>query len=107
MFPINHTVVVRRSLREREPWIATSLYDAFTKAKASIYRERDANLEAFTATGLIGADTQAALARDPMPYGVVAAHRELETIARYDYEQGLAKRLVSLDELFAPDCMNL
>jgi hypothetical protein len=42
-----------------------------------------------------------------MPYGVIAARKELETIARYDYEQGLAKRLVSLEELFAPATLSL
>jgi len=107
MFPINHTVVVRRSLLEREPWIALSLYDAFVRAKAAIKRDRDANLEPLVAAGLLDQEAVAALATDPMPYGVVAARRELETIARYDYEQGLAKRLVSLDEIFAPDCMAL
>jgi 4,5-dihydroxyphthalate decarboxylase len=107
MFPINHTVVVRRSLLERHPWIATSIYDAFVRAKADIKRDRDANLEPQVAAGLLDAATLAGLAADPMPFGVVAARRELETIARYDYEQGLAKRLVGLDELFAPSCMSL
>ncbi|MGA2391895.1 MAG: hypothetical protein ABSH03_00925 [Candidatus Lustribacter sp.] len=106
MYPINHTVVVRRSLLEREPWIARSVYDAFVQAKEALRRERDAEIEPFFATGLLGADAQAALARDPMPYGVVSSRRELETIARYDYEQGLAKRLVGLDELFWPDSLN-
>jgi 4,5-dihydroxyphthalate decarboxylase len=107
MFPINHTVVVRRSVLERHPWIALSIYDAFARAKAAVKKDRDANLEAHVAAGLLDEATVAALATDPMPYGVVAARRELETIARYDYEQGLAKRLVGLDELFAPNCMNL
>ncbi|HEY5348277.1 MAG TPA: hypothetical protein VIJ64_01055 [Candidatus Lustribacter sp.] len=107
MYPINHTVVVRRSLLEREPWIARSIYDAFVRAKAAIKNERDANLEPQIAAGLLDAAAAAALATDPMPYGVMAARRELETIARYDYEQGLAKRLVGLDELFAPSCLGL
>jgi 4,5-dihydroxyphthalate decarboxylase len=107
MYPINHTVVIRRSLLEREPWIARSLYDAFLAAKAYGKRQRDESIESYFATGLLGVEERAALARDPMPYGIVAARRELETIARYDYEQGLAKRLVNLEELFAPECMNL
>jgi 4,5-dihydroxyphthalate decarboxylase len=107
MFPINHTVVVRRSLLERHPWVAASIYDAFVRAKALTKKERNGNLEPFAATGLLSAADSAALASDPMPFGVVAARRELETIARYDYEQGLAKRLVSLDELFAPETLNL
>lgn len=107
MFPINHTVVVRRSQLERHPWIALSIYDAFVRAKAEVKKERDANLEAQLAAGLLDEAAVAALANDPMPYGVVAARRELETIARYDFEQGLAKRLVGLDELFAPNTLAL
>jgi len=107
MFPINHTVVVRRSLLEKHPWVALNIYEAFVRGKELIRQERNARLEPYLATGLLDSAASAALGRDPMPYGVVAARRELETIARYDYEQGLAKRLVGLDELFAPATLAL
>ena len=106
MYPINHTVVVRRSLLEREPWVAQSIYDMFQRAKAGSKKERDAVLDQYVATGVLDAAARDGLGRDPMPYGVVSSRRELETIARYDFEQGLAKRLVGLDELFAPECLN-
>ena len=38
LYPINHTVVVRRSLLESHPWIALNLYSAFVAAKAEIAR---------------------------------------------------------------------
>ena len=38
LFPINHTVVVRRSLLESHPWIALNLYSAFVAAKEEIAR---------------------------------------------------------------------
>jgi 4,5-dihydroxyphthalate decarboxylase len=107
LYPINHTVVVRRSVLEKHPWVALNIYEAFVRAKALQRAERDARLEPHIASGLLDAAAVAALAKDPMPYGVVAARRELETIARYDYEQGLAKRLVTLDELFAPSTLTL
>jgi 4,5-dihydroxyphthalate decarboxylase len=107
LYPINHTVVVRRTVLEKHPWVALNIYDAFVRAKALQRAERDARLEPHIAAGLLDAAAVAALARDPMPYGVVAARRELETIARYDYEQGLAKRLVTLEELFAPSTLAL
>jgi 4,5-dihydroxyphthalate decarboxylase len=107
MYPINHTVVVRRSVLEKHPWVALNIYDAFLRAKELQRKERDARLEAHVSTGLLDEAAVATLKRDPMPYGVVAARRELETIARYDFEQGLAKRLVGLDEMFAPATLSV
>jgi 4,5-dihydroxyphthalate decarboxylase len=107
LFPINHTLVVRRSVLEQHPWVAQSLCDMFARAKEMQRVERDAQLESYVATGLLDAGAVANLARDPMPYGVVAARRELETIARYDFEQGLAKRVVGLDEIFAESMLGV
>ena len=103
--PINHTLVVRRSQLERNPWIANSLYDAFVAAKQQLYRERDAIAAPWFATGLLDGYAAEALQADPMAYGMRATRPVLETIARYTYEQGLAKRRVALDEVFAPTTM--
>jgi 4,5-dihydroxyphthalate decarboxylase len=44
---------------------------------------------------------------DPMPYGVKAARRELETLADYVHEQGLSARRVSIEEVFAPSTLDV
>src|SRR5260370_16564484 len=36
IYPINHAVVVRRSLVEQHPWIALNLYSAFAPARAHL-----------------------------------------------------------------------
>ena len=107
IFPINHTVVVRRSLLERYPWIALNLYAAFTRIKDALRAERDVLLEPYVSAGLLAADATAALAHDPLAYGVTAARPVLETIARYTHEQGLAARRVAIDELFAESTLAL
>jgi 4,5-dihydroxyphthalate decarboxylase len=107
IYPINHTTVVRRSLLEKHPWIARSIYDAFVRAKGLQLEERDATLQPYLDTGLLDNATGANLKRDPIPYGIAAARRELEAITRYDYQQGLAKRAVGLDELFDPSTLAL
>ena len=103
--PINHVLVLRRSLFEQHPWIALNLYDAFVQARDLVRRERDASLEVHLATGVLDAAAAAGLKRDPTPYGIAASRLELKTIARYDYEQALTKRLVGIDELFAPNTL--
>jgi 4,5-dihydroxyphthalate decarboxylase len=77
IYPINHCMVVRRSLAEEHPWVIPSLYDAFCTA-------------------------QNEKARVEMPYGIRANRTVLETIATYLHEQGLTDRVVRLDEVFAP-----
>ena len=39
---------------------------------------------------------------DYWPYGIEGNRHVLETLCRYSFEQGMAKRLIGLDELFAP-----
>jgi 4,5-dihydroxyphthalate decarboxylase len=107
LYPINHTVVVRRTLLEKYPWLALNLYAAFAAARADVVRGGQDLLAPYYATGLIGADARRALVTDPMAYGVKASRKVLETIARYVHEQGLAARRVGLEELFAPSTMDL
>src|SRR5215211_2292240 len=52
LFPINHTVVLRRSLLERHPWVALNLYSAFVAAKEEIARSGNAFLRWYFETGL-------------------------------------------------------
>jgi 4,5-dihydroxyphthalate decarboxylase len=107
LYQINHTVVMRRSLYERQPWIALNLFAAFTAAKREVIDRGNEFLRNYFLTGLLGPDAKGALRADPMAYGVRAARPVLETIAQYVHEQRLAKRRVALEELFAPSTMDL
>lgn len=102
IYPINHTVVMRRSLYERHPWLALNLYHGFMAAKEMVERDAREALQSYLDTGLIAAEVADALRADPKAYGVKAARPVLETIARYVHEQGLTERVVGLDEIFAP-----
>ncbi len=107
LYPINHCVVVRRSLLERHPWIALNVYGAFAAAKDDIRTRTDAALQPYFETGAIDAGARKALAHDPMPYGVKAARPVLETITQYVHEQGLTPRRVGLEEIFAASTLEL
>jgi 4,5-dihydroxyphthalate decarboxylase len=107
LYPINHTVVVRRSLLEQHPWIALNLLAAFEAAKRDAANTAQGVLEDYVRTGLADAGLTHALRTDPMPYGVKAARRELETLADYVHEQGLSGRRVSIEEVFAPSTLDV
>ena len=105
IFPIMHALGIRRDVYEKNRWLAASLYKAFLQAK----RLADADLAEVTALKIglpwVAAEYEATVAtmgEDFWTYGLNAANRKtLATMARYSYEQGLAVRLVDVDEMFA------
>src|ERR1700716_1183230 len=108
LFPINHTVVVRRSLLEKHPWIALNLYSAFVAAKEEIARYGQSYLQWYFEAGLLDGNVKRTLAEhDPLAYGFKASRPVLETIARYVHEQGLSARRVELKEIFAPSALDV
>jgi 4,5-dihydroxyphthalate decarboxylase len=110
IFPIMHAVGVRRDVLDRHPWLAASVYKAFTQAK----RLADAEFAETTALKIglpwVNAEfeaTQELMGQEFWSYGLNAANqRTLETMARYSYEQGLAVRLLTVDEMFAPSTVS-
>ena len=107
LYPINHTVVIRRALLEKHPWLALNLYNAFAAARAKVIQDGQKLLLPYFATGQISEETKRALASDPMAYGIKASRKVIETITQYVHEQGLTARRVGFDELFAPSTMDL
>ncbi|MES2400086.1 MAG: PhnD/SsuA/transferrin family substrate-binding protein [Pseudomonadota bacterium] len=107
IYPINHTVVVKRELYEKHPWIALNLFHAFVAAKKDVERESAENLQSYLETGLVDVAALDGLSADPKAYGVRASREVLETISRYVHEQGLSSRRVGVEELFASSTLDL
>jgi 4,5-dihydroxyphthalate decarboxylase len=107
IYPINHTVVIRRSLLEKHPWIALNLYSAFAAARTEVLRAGSTALASHFETGILGEEVRKALAADPMAYGMKATRKVLETIADYVHSQGLTDRRIKIEELFAEAAMDL
>jgi 4,5-dihydroxyphthalate decarboxylase len=57
--------------------------------------------------GIVDPGLPAALARDPLAYGLRATRPVLETLAGYVHDQGLTDRVMRLEEIFAPSCLDL
>ena len=107
IFPIMHSVAIKRELYEKNPWVAKSMYDAFVKAKNLCQKDIEANTGALLYmlpwTVKEYEDTIDGMGYDYWAYGVDANRPTLEAITRYVYEQGLATKKFSPDELFAPE----
>jgi 4,5-dihydroxyphthalate decarboxylase len=109
-FPIMHVVVVRRDVYEADPAIARSLFVAFCEAKArAMARLRFTGTLATMVPWLV-ADFEEAIALFGdryWPYGVEANRPELETAVRWADEQGITRRRLTVEELFAPETLDL
>lgn len=108
IFPIMHTLVLRREIYEGDPWIAQELLLACERSKA-IVAGQFAETAALNCMLPWSADhvrrTTELLGDDWWPYGLDANHAALQTFLRYSHEQGLAVHEFAPAELFAPETL--
>ena len=108
IFPIMHTVAIRRDVYEANRWVAQSLYKAFVQAQRKTYDDLLETAALKTMLPWLTAHVEEArkeMGDDFWPYGLEKNRRTLETFLRYHFEQGLSKRLLTPDELFAPESL--
>jgi 4,5-dihydroxyphthalate decarboxylase len=100
IYPINHTVVLRRELLEEYPDAARAIFEAYCAGKKRALARRMGTTfvpwgkEYWTETmGLFGGD--------PFPMGLTEANRKnVGTLVRYLHEQTLISELPDIDDLF-------
>jgi 4,5-dihydroxyphthalate decarboxylase len=108
IFPIMHTIAIRREVYEENRWIAQSLYKAFCEAKRRTYEDlaETAALKA-TVPWLMAhiEDARREMGDDYWSYGFKENRKVLETFLRYHFEQGLSKKLLEPEDIFVPETM--
>ena len=109
VFPIMHTVVIRKEVYEKNRWIAQSLFKAFQEAK------EDAYSQFYSPRGNMGSkfllpwitshleEVRGLMGWDFYPYGIEPNRRALEAFLRYCHEAGMARRLLKPEELFVAE----
>ena len=108
IFPIMHTVVIRREVYERNRWIAGSLAKAFAAAQKKTYADlaETAALKAMLPWLVAHVEqTRREMGPDWWSYGLSANRHVLDTFLRYHREQGLSKRRLAPEDLFAPEAL--
>ncbi len=104
IFPITHTLVVRQSLFDQNPWLVSSLVNAFTEAEERCRKSYDyAKRLAFPSSVLILEEEEEIFGDNPWSHGLTAQNRMvLEKFVQYAHEQGYIPHHPQLGELFAP-----
>lgn len=102
IFPIMHTVVIRREVVDADPWVPASLYKAFREAKRrSLARVGDMTISRFPVPWLQDHAATVAGGADPWPYGVEDNRATLEAFLAFAHEQGVLHSEVRPEQLFA------
>jgi 4,5-dihydroxyphthalate decarboxylase len=105
IYPIMHLVAIKKSIYEKYPFVATSLFNAFQKAK-DIALERMFNQRALRyMMPWIPRDIDEiheVFDGDPWPYGVEPNRPTLEALVTYLQDQHLIAHKPTLEELFVP-----
>ena len=106
IYPINHGMVIRRTIAEQHPWAILNLLKAFVGANEMADQQRMEHVEYHRASGLLTGEAYEALSGPLVRHGIAANRRTLETAAQYSLEQGLTPRLMALDEVFATSTLD-
>ena len=108
IFPIMHTVVVKRELAEQQPDLVKAVYEGFCAAKDKAV---EGYLKGMTFNNMMVMvpwltkliqDDRALLGEDWWPYGIDANRAAIDAVLRYHHEQGLTSRRLTIEEVFVP-----
>jgi 4,5-dihydroxyphthalate decarboxylase len=103
IFPMMHTIVIKRGVYDQNPWIAESLFYAFCEAKSrameNIY---ETNALAVVAPFIIHEieRTRALMGIDYWPFGTEANRHSILTFVRHLKDQDIIKREPNIKDLF-------
>ncbi|MBI2184073.1 MAG: ABC transporter substrate-binding protein [Thaumarchaeota archaeon] len=110
IFPIMHTVVIRRDVYDANPWVAVSLHKAFTEAKKACYTARldpVQGKESYPWALAALEEEKRLMGDDPYPYSIEENRHVLKALLQYMFEQGLVDKEVPLESMFAPNTLSI
>jgi 4,5-dihydroxyphthalate decarboxylase len=108
IYPIMHTVVIRRDVYDRDPWVALNLYKAFCRSKEWCYQnitETGSPKASFAWLQSMIEEEKSIIGEDWYPYGIEQNRPSIEALLQYTHEQGLTGRRIKIEELFAPSTL--
>jgi len=110
MFPIMHSVAIKREMAEQHPWLAKAVFEAYSKAKQLDYEYSQSLgwvMESLPWYGQEFEETRELMGENFYPYGLQASASSYETAIRYVHDQGLSKRKAGLEEMFEKSTLEL
>jgi 4,5-dihydroxyphthalate decarboxylase len=108
IWPIMHIIAMRRQILDENPWVARNLFNAFQESKRrSLERLLDPAVSRYPLAWLptYARKMQDIFGEDPFPYGIEENRATWEQMALYTYQQGIAHRQFTPEEIFPEGIM--
>jgi 4,5-dihydroxyphthalate decarboxylase len=103
IYPIMHTIALKREIVERNPWVAANLFKAFDEARRrSVERALNGTSSTLPLPWAyeLAKRMQDVVGKELMPYGVEQNRVTLDAFLQYAFEQGVLHRRLTPEELF-------
>lgn len=108
IFPIMHAVAIRNDVIERNPGLPKALFDAYSQAKQlacdSLRKMGWINISLPWVAQEVE-ETRKAMGDNYWPYGITCNKKALNALFQYSHEQGLSKKLLTVEDLFHPSTL--
>jgi len=102
-----HMVLILRAIYDRDPTLAVRLAQGFEAAKHIAFEDYEEGLSSLPWVNLDLEYARQVLGKDVYPYGVKKNLPTLNAATQYSHEQGLTQREFAVNELFAPETLEL
>lgn len=99
IYPMHGTIVVKDAVLKEHPWVARSLFDAFSKAKNDWLKKLHAD-EANAASDKKYRELMKIVGDDPLPYGMAANLNTIMALEDTAFKQALTPRRMKIEEIF-------
>lgn len=107
LYPINHLMVVRNDVLAERPDVAEAVFNAFVESKHHYLKQLKARTWSHEySTDQLHRDVMPIIG-DPLPYGIEPNRLVLEQLAEHAFSQGILKKKIEIDDVFAPSTRQL
>jgi 4,5-dihydroxyphthalate decarboxylase len=110
IFPIMHAVAIRCDMVKKHPRLPGAVFRAYSQAKELMYQDLQKSGWYKISLPWIEqelAETRKLMGANYWPYGIAPNRKAIEALFQYSHEQGLAKRKLTIKELFHPSTLDL
>ena len=108
VWPIMHIIAMKKAILDEHPWAARNLLNAFQESKRrSLERLLDPAISRYAVPWLptYARQMQEIFGKDLFPYGIEENRPTWEQMALYTYQQGIAHRQFTPEEIFPKGIM--